>query len=62
MWVDGPSAQQTLWVSERKPLPYLKTRFSEGSAQVSPDAQWLAYVADESGRNEVYERKGGGLH
>ncbi|HVS65560.1 MAG TPA: protein kinase [Thermoanaerobaculia bacterium] len=32
----------------------LKTAFALGEAQMSPDGRWLAYVSDESGRNEVY--------
>jgi len=32
----------------------LKSAFSVGHAQMSPDGRWLAYVSDESGRYEVY--------
>jgi serine/threonine-protein kinase len=30
------------------------TRFDERSPRFSPDGGWLAYVSDESGRDEVY--------
>jgi len=36
--------------------PFLKTQFSEGYAQFSPDGRWLAYESNESGRFEVYVR------
>jgi Tol biopolymer transport system component len=39
---------------DRKPFPYLRSEFSEYAGTVSPDGRWLAYVSDESGRNEVY--------
>jgi serine/threonine-protein kinase len=38
------------------PTPLLPTRFSGGSAAVSPDGRWLAYSSNESGRPEVYVR------
>jgi len=31
--------------------------FNAGGAQFSPDGRWVAYVSDESGRNEVYVRQ-----
>ncbi len=34
----------------------LATEASEHSAMFSPDGRWLAYVSDESGRNQVYVR------
>jgi Tol biopolymer transport system component len=39
---------------DRKPVPYLQTRFDENFASLSPDAKWIAYQSDESGRPEVY--------
>lgn len=39
---------------DRKPLPILKTPFNENEARFSPDGRWIAYVSDESGKNEVY--------
>jgi hypothetical protein len=29
----------------------------EGSARFSPDGRWIAYISDESGRDEVYVRE-----
>jgi eukaryotic-like serine/threonine-protein kinase len=39
---------------DRKPFPFLKTQFNENFAKFSPDGRWIAYVSDESGKNEVY--------
>jgi len=35
-------------------VPIATTRFSEISAQFSPDVRWVAYSSDETGRAEVY--------
>jgi len=47
-----------LWVvdllGDRQPIPYLETPFNEAQAQVSPNGQWIAYTASETGRDEVY--------
>jgi Tol biopolymer transport system component len=54
IWVlrmGGPSAGSG---QVRKAEPFLRTRFDETSPKFSPDGRWLAYVSDESGRNEVY--------
>ncbi len=34
--------------------PFLRTPASENNAHFSPDGHWLAYVSNESGRNEIY--------
>ena len=34
--------------------PMLHSRFDEGGVELSPDGRWIAYVSNESGRNEVY--------
>ena len=36
--------------------PILETPANEYAPEVSPDGHWLAYVSDESGRDEVYVR------
>ena len=36
--------------------PILATRFSEYNPELSPDGRWLAYVSNETGRDEVYVR------
>jgi serine/threonine protein kinase len=41
---------------ERKPRAWLRTRFDEGDARVSPGGRWVAYVSTASGRREVYVR------
>jgi Tol biopolymer transport system component len=51
-----PGAQRDVWVLTRggDPAPFVLTAFDEGSPAFSPDGNWLAYVSNESGRNEVY--------
>ena len=39
---------------DRKPFLYLGTDFNENSGKLSPNGRWLAYVSDETGRNEIY--------
>jgi Tol biopolymer transport system component len=34
--------------------PFANTRFTEGSAQFSPDGRWVVYSSNETGRTEVY--------
>jgi Tol biopolymer transport system component len=41
---------------ERKPVSFLQTRFNESEARFSPDGKWVAYISDESGKNEIYVR------
>jgi serine/threonine-protein kinase len=36
--------------------PLVATRFDDGFPAISPDNRWLAYVSNQSGRNEVYVR------
>jgi Tol biopolymer transport system component len=36
------------------PEPFAKTRFNERSPRFSSDGRWVAYVSDESGRDEIY--------
>jgi Tol biopolymer transport system component len=49
-----------LWVlplqGDRKPMPFLRTEFNEADGQFSPDMRWVAYVSDESGREDIYVR------
>jgi eukaryotic-like serine/threonine-protein kinase len=55
-----PQTGFDLWVlplsGDRKPSPFLKTRFRESQGQFSPDSRWIAYVSDESGAPEIYVR------
>jgi Tol biopolymer transport system component len=41
---------------ERKITVFLKTPFDEGTLALSPDGRWVAYLSNESGRQEVYVR------
>jgi Tol biopolymer transport system component len=34
--------------------PFADTEFSEEQGRFSPDARWIAYASDESGRSEIY--------
>ncbi len=48
---------------EKKPVPYLQTKFIERDAVFSPDGRCEAYHSDESGRSELHiqgfpERRG----
>jgi eukaryotic-like serine/threonine-protein kinase len=53
----GGSAVQ-IWMlplfGNRKPFPFLNGNSNEDHASFSPNGKWVAYVSDESGRNEVY--------
>ena len=55
-----PKTASDLWAlpmtKERKPFPVVRTSFDEIEGQFSPDARWLAYVSNESGRYEIYLR------
>jgi eukaryotic-like serine/threonine-protein kinase len=54
----GKETGWDIWVlptfGDRKPVPFLKTRFAELMPVFSPDGRFLAYQSNESGRNEVY--------
>ena len=39
---------------DRKPRPLFHGPFNETQPRISPNGRWLAYVSDESGREEVY--------
>jgi Tol biopolymer transport system component len=61
---NDPASKWDLWLlsqgpnaaSDRKPVPFLHTEFSENQGQISPDGRWMAYTSDESGTLEVYVR------
>lgn len=54
----GSDTGNDIWIlpltQDAKPFPYLQTPFGEWDAQFSPDAKWIAYTSDESGKREVY--------
>ena len=55
-----PKTKNDLWIlpmaGDRKPVPFLQTEFNENNGAFSPDMKWIAYVSDESGKNEIYVR------
>ena len=64
--MDTPDSNRDLYLlplrGERKPVPLLTGIDDDKQPRVSPDSKWLAYVSDQSGREEVYVRPltGGG--
>ena len=57
-WAVGSATGRDIWIApltgERKPQPFLQTKFNEMQARFSPDSRWIAYQSEESGRYEVY--------
>ncbi len=55
---NDPVTRWDLWILPLTPgaeaRPFGRTQYRESSARFSPDGRWIAYVSDESGRNEVY--------
>ena len=41
--------------AEHKPTAFLRTEFNEDEGRFSPDARWVVYVSDRSGKPEIYE-------
>ena len=62
----NPDSGLDIWVlpleDGEEPRPFRSTPFRELDPAFSPDGSWVAYVSDESGRNEVYvqPREGSG--
>jgi dipeptidyl aminopeptidase/acylaminoacyl peptidase len=54
----GEKTKRDLWLlpltGEAKPIPFLRSEFSEQNARFSPDGKWIAYCSDESGTQEIY--------
>jgi hypothetical protein len=54
----GPKTGLDLWLlpleGDRKPIPYLQTRFDEAAGAFSPDGRWIAYQSNESGQAQIY--------
>ena len=40
--------------SDHKPAAVLRSNFAIRSARLSPDGRWMAYVSNETGRDEIY--------
>jgi len=56
--VINPKTKNDLWMlplaGGGKPMRVAGMEFSESDGQFSPDAKWIAYTSDESGRSEIY--------
>ncbi len=53
----GGDVNASIWlasVSDRKIMPLIQTRFDSSSAALSPNGRFLAFVANETGRSEIY--------
>jgi len=52
------SVDGNIWVipqfGDKKPFPYVRSDYTKSEAKLSPSGQWLAYVSNESKRNEIY--------
>jgi Tol biopolymer transport system component len=54
-----PQGQWNLWaltMADRQRRALVPSRFNQLNARFSPDGRWLAYVSNETGRNELYVR------
>jgi eukaryotic-like serine/threonine-protein kinase len=55
-----PSRRRDVWLmrldGDRQSQPLLTTDADESDAKISPDGRWLAYVSDETGRDEIFIR------
>jgi eukaryotic-like serine/threonine-protein kinase len=53
----NPETGMDIWMrsfdGDTNPKPFLKSRFNDALPEISPDGKWMAYVSDESGREEV---------
>jgi serine/threonine-protein kinase len=52
-----PETGVDIWVFDRGAgavRPFIRTRFNEYAPVLSPDARYVAYTSDESGRPEIY--------
>lgn len=56
--LERAGASVDLWIVDLgtggRPERYLSSPANETQAQISPDGRWVAYTANESGRDEVY--------
>jgi Tol biopolymer transport system component/tRNA A-37 threonylcarbamoyl transferase component Bud32 len=54
----NPKTLFDLWalptIGDRKPVPIAVTAFNEQSPMFSPDGRYIAFVSNESGRDEIY--------
>ena len=56
--VQAKDTKWDIWIlptfGDRKPYPFLKTKFAESWPAFSPDGRYIAYQSNESGRQEIY--------
>jgi eukaryotic-like serine/threonine-protein kinase len=52
----GDGADIWMWAAAGPPegMPLVEREFDQTQAQLSPDGKWVAYVSNETGRNEVF--------
>jgi Tol biopolymer transport system component len=59
-WISSTGNDADIWVkpagNDGKPFQFLATPFIEAGSRFSPDTKWIAYVSNETGRDEVYVR------
>jgi serine/threonine protein kinase/Tol biopolymer transport system component len=66
LYTEGnPKTGLDIWMmpfdGSRKPRPFLRTPYNDGTPRLSPDDRYVAYASDESGRFEVYVQPFPGL-
>jgi hypothetical protein len=57
----GTFQQSDIWLlpmsgADRKPVPFLETPADESQGQISPDGHYIAYVTNESGKDQIVVR------
>ena len=56
--IQNPKTNLDIWAlptfGDRKPIPVVVGAFSERNPMFSPDGRYVAYVSNESGRDEIY--------
>jgi eukaryotic-like serine/threonine-protein kinase len=52
--VADPAMGTDIWIWTDKGAPLITREGDQSQAQLSPDGRWLAYVSNETGRNEVF--------
>jgi len=54
----SPQTKNDIWAlplaGDHKPFPVIQTAAQELGGYMSPDGRWIAYISDESGRQEIY--------
>jgi serine/threonine protein kinase/Tol biopolymer transport system component len=57
-WESSQQASGDFWTlplsGDKKPSPYLNSRFVKIFGQISPDGHWVAYTSFETGQPEIY--------